>query len=96
MKKHKIIKCQPLFNKEKEYLKIINNPNKLNQLKELVNNAVNIKSKVEQPKTLNDWFIYVLTILPKFEKELEFTEKLKGLINDYSNEPEGSDTIKSC
>lgn len=96
MKKHKPIKSQPLFRKEKEYLKVINDPKKLEQLKMMVDSAVKVQNKMTKPETLNDWLVYVLSILPKLENEIEFTEKLGELVNEYSNERKGSDTVESC
>lgn len=96
MKKHKPIKSQPLFRTEKEYLKVINNPKKLEQLKAMVESAVKTQNKIAHPETLDAWLVYVLSILPKFEKENEFTEKLGDLVNEYSNERKGSDTVESC
>lgn len=96
MKKHKSIKLQPLFKKEKEYLKIINNPKKMAELKDLADNINLSTNKITQPTNLNDWLIYVTSILPKFEKETEFLEKLGELVNEYSDEREGNNSIKSC
>lgn len=96
MKKHKPIKSQPLFRKEKEYLKVINNPKKMEQLKAVIDSALKTQQNIVHPETLDSWLVYVLSILPKFEKDVEFTAKLGELVNEYSNERKGSDTVESC
>lgn len=96
MKKHKSIKIQPIFKKEKEYLKVINNPKKMAELKELMETISSTTEKMTQPTNLSNWLMYVTSILPKFEKETEFLEKLGELVNEYSDEREGNNTAESC
>lgn len=96
MKKHKPIKMQSLFRKEKDYLKVISNPKTLETLKEMVNQSKQVTDNIVHPKNLNDWMVYVISILPKFETDTEFCEKLKDLVNEYSNESKGSNTPESC
>lgn len=96
MKKHKPVKMQPLFRKEKDYLKAINNPKTLAALKDMVAQANHVTDNIVHPKNLNDWMVYVISILPKFETDTEFCEKLKELVNEYSNESKGSNTSEPC
>lgn len=96
MKKHKPIKSQPLFRKEKDYLKIINNPSKLSMLKDLVAQATKTTEKIVKPEKLNDWMVYAISILPHFENDVEFVKKLGALVDEYSDERKGSDTVESC
>lgn len=96
MKKHKSIKIQPIFKKEKEYLKVINNPKKMAELKELMETISSTTEKMTQPTNLSNWLMYVTSILPKFEKETEFLEKLGELVNEYSDERERNNTAESC
>lgn len=96
MKKHKSIKIQPIFKKEKEYLKVINNPKKMAELKELMETISSTTEKMTQPTNLSNWLMYVTSILPKFEKETEFLEKLGELVNEYSDERERNNTTESC
>lgn len=96
MKKHKPVKMQPLFRKEKDYLKAINNPKTLAALKDMMAQANHVTDNIVHPKNLNDWMVYVISILPKFETDAEFCEKLKDLVNEYSNESKGSNTSEPC
>jgi hypothetical protein len=65
MKKHKPIKMQPLFRKDKDYRKVISNPKTLETLKEMVNQSKQVTDNIVHPKNLNDWMVYVISILPR-------------------------------
>lgn len=91
--KKKTFKLPPLFKKEKEFLSIANNPQKLNELKNIVNQAVKINEKFKSFKTLFEWYAYCETLIPEFEKKSEFTKKLEELIYEYTNESKGSDPV---
>lgn len=96
MKKHKPIKMNPLFNKEKAYIQFMQDPKKMQELKDMVSMASRASEKLVKPTTLDNWLVYVLSILPKFENDVEFTEKLGVLVNEYSNELERSNPTEPC
>lgn len=87
-------KMPPLFRKEKDFYSIVNDPKKLQALKAVVDQAAKVNDNFKHFKTIFEWYAYVETILPDFEKKKEFTEKLEKLIYEYSNESKGSDTIE--
>ena len=86
-------KMPPLFKKEKDLFSIANDPKKLNALKEVVEQAAKINENFKKFKNIHEWYCYVETLIPNFEKKTEFTEKLKALIYEYYDEPENSITV---
>lgn len=83
-------KMLPLFKKEKDFYSIVNNPKKLQALKEVVDQASKVNSHLKDFKNVYEWFCFVETLIPSFEQKTEFTEKLEALVNEYHNEPEDS------
>lgn len=91
--KKKTFKIPPLFNKEKDLYSIVNNPKKLEALKAVVNQAAKINENFKSFKTVFEWYAYVETLIPNFEKKQEFTEKLEKLVYEYTDESERSDAV---
>lgn len=83
-------KMPPLFKKEKDFYSIVNNPKKLQALKEVVDQASKVNSHLKDFKNVYEWFCFVETLIPNFEQKTEFIEKLEALVNEYHNEPEDS------
>lgn len=88
---------QPLFRRERDMLSIVNNPEKLKKLAEIVNQASKTSENLKKCDDLKGWFAYTTQLLPEtFKKREEFISKLSELINEYNNESERNDTIRSC
>ena len=83
MKKHKPVKMQPLFRKEKDYLKAINNPKTLEALKDMVAQANHVTDNIVHPKNLNDWMVYVISILPRRQKKQKEGSQLVSNTEDH-------------
>ena len=85
-------KMPPLFKKENArrtvQTQLVNNPKKLQALKEVVDQASKVNSHLKDFKNVYEWFCFVETLIPNFEQKTEFTEKLEALVNEYHNEPE--------
>lgn len=83
-------KMPPLFKKEKDLFGIVNDPKKLKALKEVVDQAAKVNEHFKKFNNINEWYSYVETLIPNFEKKNEFTEKLEALVYEYNDEQEGS------
>ena len=83
-------KMPPLFKKEKDLFSIANDPKKLNALKEVIDKATKINENFKKFKNIHEWYCYIETLIPNFEKKKEFTEKLEALIYEYYDEQEDS------
>lgn len=86
MKKRKPWKTNTLIpNKEKEFVKLIKDPEAFKRMMELqkaTNNLIEKQASVKAT-TLEDWKIRVVELLPdNVDKEL-FTKKLEELIKDF-------------
>jgi len=81
-------KMPPLFRKEKDLFNIANDPKKLKALKEVVDQAAKVNEHFKKFNNINEWYSYVGTLIPNFEKKNEFTEKLEALVYEYYNEQE--------
>lgn len=87
MKKHANFKMPPLFRKEKDMINIVNNPEKLKKLAEVVAKAHSTSENLKKFDDIIGWFGYVSQLLPNdFKKKEEFVFKLEELVNEYSNE----------
>lgn len=80
---------QFLPNKKKEMLKIIQDPEAMKRVFELINSSSNLfeKSKTVKAVTMLDWYERVIQILPEdMEQRDSFCDKLKELIDNYGVE----------
>lgn len=84
----------PLFKKDRDMLSIINSPEKMKALKEVVDQAAKVSENLKHFKDLQAWYAYVITILPDFENMSNFKNQLEALINEYCNESERNNTVK--
>lgn len=94
MKKQKQFKMPPLFKKDRDMLSIINSPEKMKALKEVVDQAAKVSENLKHFKDLQTWYAYVITILPDFENMSNFKNQLETLINEYCNESERNNTTE--
>lgn len=94
MKKQKQFKMPPLFKKDRDMLSIINSPEKMKALKEVVDQAAKVSENLKHFKDLQTWYTYVITILPDFENMSNFKNQLETLINEYCNESERNNTVE--
>lgn len=87
MKKKKSFPTPQLLpNKKKEMLKIIQDPEAMKRVFELINSSSNLfeKSKTVKAVTMLDWYERVIQILPEdLEQRDSFCNKLKELIDNY-------------
>lgn len=86
MKKKKSIVMPPLFRKEKDMMGIVNNPDKLKALAEIVAQANKVTDTIKECKDMTTWHSYVVSLVPQFEKREEFITKLNELVNEYCDE----------
>lgn len=84
----------PLFKKDRDMLSIINSPEKMKALKEVVDQAAKVSENLKHFKDLQTWYAYVITILPDFENMSNFKNQLETLINEYCNESERNNTTE--
>ena len=94
MKKPKQFKMPPLFKKDRDMMSIINNPAKMQALKEVVDQAAKVTENLKHFKDLQTWYAYVITILPDFENSSNFKNQLETLINEYCNESERDNSLE--
>lgn len=84
----------PLFKKDRDMLSIINSPEKMKALKEVVDQAAKVSENLKHFKDLRTWYAYVITILPDFENMSNFKNQLETLINEYCNESERNNAVE--
>lgn len=95
MKKKKPIVLPPLFRKERDMMGIVNNPEKLKKLADVVAQAQTTVDNLKKCDDLRSWMAYTIQLLPQtFEKREEFITKLSELVDEYCNEPERNDTTE--
>ena len=88
MKKKKSFPTPPqlLPNKKKEMLKIIQNPEAMKRVLELIKSSSDLfdKSKTVKACSILDWYERAIQILPDdMEQRDSFCDKLKELIDNY-------------
>lgn len=88
MKKQKTFKMQPLFRREKDYTKLINQPDTIKELAEIANKMQASANKLnEVAKDLTDWHVRICTILPaEFQNNNELKEDIANLVAKYDNQ----------
>jgi len=77
---------QLLPNKKKEMLKIIQNPEAMKRVLELINSSSNLfeKSKTVKASSMIDWVERAISILPDdMEQRDSFCVKLRELVDNY-------------
>ena len=95
-KKHKFPDPQQLIpNKKKEMLKIIQDPEAMKRVMELINSSNNLfeKSKTVKATTMIDWVERAIAILPDdLEQRDSFCDKLKELVDNFGEKENGACT----
>ena len=90
MKKRKFPEPQQLIpNKKKEMLKIVQNPEAMKRVLDLINSSSNLfeKSKTVKACTMDDWLDRAISILPENFVDVDgFSIKLKQFIENYGAE----------
>lgn len=81
MKKRKVFKIQPLFNKEKNFLKLLSQKDGMSKLEEL-GKVIEKMQFQKEAEDLMDWYVRSSALLPNDCKET-FKEELLALINKY-------------
>ena len=97
-KKKPIPTPQILPNKKKEMLKIIQNPEAMKRVLELVNSSANLfdKSKTVKACSMIDWVERCIAILPENLEHLDnFILKFKEFVDNYGEELNGTGTKQS-
>lgn len=86
MRKKSFPTPQLIPNKKKEMLKIIQNPEAMKRVMELINSSSNLfdKSKTVKAISMLDWVERAISILPDdMEQRDSFCDKLKELVDNY-------------
>lgn len=86
MRKKSFPTPQLIPNKKKEMLKIIQNPEAMKRVMELINSSSNLfdKSKTVKAISMLDWVERAIDILPEdMEQRDSFCVKLKELVDNY-------------
>jgi hypothetical protein len=86
MRKKSFPTPQLIPNKKKEMLKIIQNPEAMKRVMELINSSSNLfdKSKTVKAISMLDWVERAIDILPEdMEQRDSFCDKLKELVDNY-------------
>jgi hypothetical protein len=81
-------KMPPMFKRDKDLLSIANDPKKFNALKAVIDQAAKMNENFKHFKNIHEWYCYVETLIPEFEKKTEFTKKLEELVYEYYDEPD--------
>jgi hypothetical protein len=96
MKKHKFPNPPQLIpNKKKEMLKIVQDPEAMKRVMELINSSNNLfeKSKTVKATTMIDWVERAIAILPDdLEQRASFCAKLKELVDNFGEKENGACT----
>lgn len=96
MKKHKFPNPPQLIpNKKKEMLKIVQDPEAMKRVMELINSSNNLfeKSKTVKATTMIDWVERAIAILPDdLEQRSSFCAKLKELVDNFGEKENGACT----
>lgn len=96
MKKHKFPNPPQLIpNKKKEMLKIVQDPEAMKRVMELINSSNNLfeKSKTVKATTMIDWVERAIAILPDdLEQRDSFCAKLKEFVDNFGEKENGACT----
>lgn len=96
MKKHKYPNPPQLIpNKKKEMLKIVQDPEAMKRVMELINSSNNLfeKSKTIKAVSMIDWVERAINILPdELEQRDSFCAKLRELVDNFGEKENGACT----
>lgn len=96
MKKHKFPNPPQLIpNKKKEMLKIVQDPEAMKRVMELINSSNNLfeKSKTIKAVSMIDWVERAINILPdEMEQRDSFCSKLRELVDNFGEKENGACT----
>jgi len=96
MKKHKFPNPPQLIsNKKKEMLKIVQDPEAMKRVMELINSSSNLFEKTKTIKAVSmiDWVERAISILPEdMEQQDSFCSKLRELVDNFGEKENGACT----
>ena len=96
MKKHKFPNPPQLIpNKKKEMLKIVQDPEAMKRVMELINSSSNLFEKTKTIKAVSmiDWVERAISILPEdMEQRDSFCSKLRELVDNFGEKENGACT----
>lgn len=84
MHKHKTVKMQPLFRREKDLTKLLSQKDGLDKIKEFAAITTKLQNTATEAKDLVDWQTKCISILPASYKEnKEFLTDFSNLVAKY-------------